>query len=62
MGGNYKGIGNSDTRTAEYNFYTDVESAHLVLHTLKCPKFMLVWEAAIPDNLPLETVSFANNL
>lgn len=57
MGGNYQAVGNSDMRTAEFNFYTDTESAHIVINTLKCPITALVWEAATPDNLPLETVS-----
>lgn len=57
MGGNYQAVGNSDMRTAEFNFYTDTESAHIVIETLKCPIHMMVWESAIEENLDLESVS-----
>lgn len=56
MGGNYQAVGNYKG-SAEFNFYTDVESAHIALSTLKCPITMCAWESATEDNLQLETVS-----
>uniref|UniRef100_A0A1L8DYD6 Putative inosine-uridine preferring nucleoside hydrolase n=1 Tax=Nyssomyia neivai TaxID=330878 RepID=A0A1L8DYD6_9DIPT len=48
MGGNYLGVGNY-TSAAEFNFFNDPESVHIVLHTLKCPMFLLPWEACLED-------------
>lgn len=52
MGGNYTGIGNT-SRCAEFNFYTDPESANIVLHLAKCPITILPWEACMEENLDI---------
>ncbi|ETN65185.1 inosine-uridine preferring nucleoside hydrolase [Anopheles darlingi] len=43
MGGNRLGVGNV-TRSAEFNFYTDVEAAQIVLEKVRCPVTLLPWE------------------
>lgn len=52
MGGNFRGIGNT-SRCAEFNFYTDPESANIVLHQAKCPITILPWEACMEENLDI---------
>uniref|UniRef100_A0AC35U8H0 IU_nuc_hydro domain-containing protein n=1 Tax=Rhabditophanes sp. KR3021 TaxID=114890 RepID=A0AC35U8H0_9BILA len=45
MGGNVYGIGNIDPdQTGEYNFASDPESAHIVLHDMACPVTVVPWE------------------
>lgn len=43
MGGNHLGIGNI-TKSAEFNFFTDPEAAHVVLSSLSCPITIVPWE------------------
>lgn len=58
MGGNYLTYGNSSVVSAEYNFWSDTEAAHIVLNSMKCPMTMLPWEAATAQNLNMETVIY----
>uniref|UniRef100_A0A1B0GJU9 Inosine/uridine-preferring nucleoside hydrolase domain-containing protein n=1 Tax=Lutzomyia longipalpis TaxID=7200 RepID=A0A1B0GJU9_LUTLO len=55
MGGNNFGVGNI-TSSAEFNFFNDPESVHIVLETLKCPMFLLPWETCLEDKfyIPLD--------
>lgn len=46
MGGNYQGIGNT-TKTAEFNFSCDPESAHIMLTEAECPIYIYPWEACL---------------
>ncbi|KAG5682915.1 hypothetical protein PVAND_012233 [Polypedilum vanderplanki] len=46
MGGNHQGIGNS-SRTAEFNFHFDPESARIVLDESKCSVLILPWEPCL---------------
>ena len=50
MGGNVSGCGNA-TRCAEYNFYADPESAHIVLESAKCPVTIVPWEPCMQENI-----------
>lgn len=52
MGGNHLGIGNV-TKSAEFNFYSDPESAHIVLDSLDCPIHILPWETCTERNLTI---------
>jgi len=48
MGGNYHGIGNTvPDSTAEWNFWSDPEAAHIVLAGMRSPMFGVTWEAVI---------------
>ena len=40
------------TMTAEFNFHTDPESAHIVLHELHTPITMACWELCLKHSLP----------
>ncbi|XP_050418774.1 nucleoside hydrolase isoform X3 [Patella vulgata] len=51
MGGNYKGEGNI-TPSAEFNFYTDPEAAHIVLSDLGCPITLVCWELCLEHSFP----------
>ncbi|KAK6195642.1 hypothetical protein SNE40_001027 [Patella caerulea] len=53
MGGNYKGEGNI-TPSAEFNFYTDPEAAHIVLSDLGCPITLVCWELCLEHSFPWE--------
>ncbi|KFM62048.1 hypothetical protein X975_06533, partial [Stegodyphus mimosarum] len=50
MGGNYKGTGNV-TETAEFNFYCDPESAHIIMTEADCPIFLVPWETTIEHGI-----------
>lgn len=50
MGGNHLAIGNI-TKSAEFNFYTDPEAAHIVLDSLSCPIHILPWETCTERSL-----------
>ncbi|XP_015915026.2 nucleoside hydrolase isoform X2 [Parasteatoda tepidariorum] len=47
MGGNYKCVGNI-SEVAEFNFYCDPESAHIVLTEAQCPVTLIPWET-VPE-------------
>lgn len=57
MGGNYMGVGNMPRSSAEFNFYTDSESAHIVLTDSQCPITILPWEACKRGQLKIPMVS-----
>lgn len=46
MGGNTQGVGNT-TRSAEFNFYSDPEAAHIVLNSTDFEISILPWETCI---------------
>ncbi|KAJ6638366.1 DnaJ like subfamily C member 1 [Pseudolycoriella hygida] len=50
MGGNYKGIGNCTSESAEFNFYSDPEAAYVVFNKTKCKLTVLPWEACMEEN------------
>jgi inosine-uridine nucleoside N-ribohydrolase len=50
MGGNRNGVGNI-TRTAEFNFYGDPESAFIAFDSLKSDIVLLPWESCLTKNL-----------
>ncbi|CAH0558071.1 unnamed protein product [Brassicogethes aeneus] len=51
MGGNgISGKGNT-TPTAEYNFFVDPESVHIVLQSLACPITILPWETLLESTV-----------
>ncbi|XP_055943078.1 nucleoside hydrolase-like isoform X2 [Argiope bruennichi] len=54
MGGNYKGLGNV-TETAEFNFHSDPEAAHIVLGEALCPVKLVPWETCLEFNLSFTT-------
>ncbi|XP_055943077.1 nucleoside hydrolase-like isoform X1 [Argiope bruennichi] len=54
MGGNYKGLGNV-TETAEFNFHSDPEAAHIVLGEALCPVKLVPWETCLEFNLSFAT-------
>lgn len=41
---------------AEFNFWADPTSAHIVLNTLKCPMNILTFECGLEDSLSLSKV------
>uniref|UniRef100_A0A182N906 Inosine/uridine-preferring nucleoside hydrolase domain-containing protein n=1 Tax=Anopheles dirus TaxID=7168 RepID=A0A182N906_9DIPT len=55
MGGNRYGVGNI-TRSAEFNFHTDPEAAHIVLRQARCPTTIVPWETCQrqAEALPLQ--------
>lgn len=57
MGGNHLGVGNM-TKTAEFNFHADPESAHIVLDNSKCMITILPWEACLEKNFLISMVNF----
>lgn len=61
MGGNHLGVGNL-TRTAEFNFHADPESAHIVLDKSKCVVTILPWEACLEKNFLISMVNFYKKL
>ncbi|KAL5275598.1 hypothetical protein ACFFRR_001452 [Megaselia abdita] len=48
MGGNSKGMGNT-TKSAEFNFYSDPEAAHIVLSESRLTINILPWETCLLD-------------
>lgn len=56
MGGNHLGVGNM-TRSAEFNFHADPESAHIVLEGSKCMVTILPWEACLEKNFLITMVN-----
>jgi inosine-uridine nucleoside N-ribohydrolase len=55
MGGNYLGVGNVSA-CAEFNFWSDPESAHIVFAESKCPITIFPWEPCIAagDAMPFD--------
>ncbi|CAH1787467.1 unnamed protein product [Owenia fusiformis] len=53
MGGNYQGKGNITT-SAEFNFHSDPEAAHVVLNELGCPITIATWELCLQHSLTWE--------
>ncbi|XP_043270492.1 inosine-uridine preferring nucleoside hydrolase-like isoform X2 [Venturia canescens] len=53
MGGNYTGKGNI-TAQAEFNFFADPESAHIVLNSITEPLILLPWETCLASEIALE--------
>uniref|UniRef100_A0A182JZQ1 Inosine/uridine-preferring nucleoside hydrolase domain-containing protein n=1 Tax=Anopheles christyi TaxID=43041 RepID=A0A182JZQ1_9DIPT len=52
MGGNRHGVGNV-TWSAEFNFHTDPEAAHIVLQSECCPISIVPWETCQRHAVPL---------
>lgn len=52
----FAGVGNA-TASAEYNFFSDPEAAHIVLQSAKCPITIVPWEACIEDSVKISMVS-----
>lgn len=61
MGGNYKGIGNA-TEVAEFNFYCDPESAHVVLSELSCPIVLVPWEPVLEHGIEWQMFDKMTNM
>uniref|UniRef100_A0A182P6Y1 Inosine/uridine-preferring nucleoside hydrolase domain-containing protein n=1 Tax=Anopheles epiroticus TaxID=199890 RepID=A0A182P6Y1_9DIPT len=53
MGGNRHGVGNV-TWSAEFNFHTDPEAAHIVLQSECCPISIVPWETCQRHAVPLK--------
>jgi purine nucleosidase len=53
MGGAWKGFGNQ-TSAAEFNFYVDPESAHIVFDRFDQNVIMLPWEVSLDQIMPFE--------
>ena len=47
MGGNIEAKGNHHGPCAEFNFFCDVESVHVVLDELRCPVSIVTWEVCL---------------
>lgn len=63
MGGNSFGFGNvRQGNTAEWNFHSDPEAAHIVLSQTKCPIHILVWEACLENNFLVSSVSYESQM
>jgi len=41
------------TSSAEFNFYTDPEAAHIVLTSACCPIYLLPWETCLRIDISL---------
>lgn len=52
----FVGVGNTSS-SAEYNFYTDPEAAHIVLESAKCPIVIVPWEACLKESVQISMVS-----
>lgn len=52
----FAGVGNISS-SAEYNFYTDPEAAHIVLESTKCPITIVPWEACLAESVKISLVS-----
>ncbi|KAG8180073.1 hypothetical protein JTE90_027854 [Oedothorax gibbosus] len=50
LGGNYTGLGNV-TVSAEFNFFSDPKSAHIVLTESRCPIRMVPWETCLENGM-----------
>ncbi|KAL5275596.1 hypothetical protein ACFFRR_001450 [Megaselia abdita] len=51
MGGNAYAYGNvRQGNTAEWNFHSDPEAAHIVLSEANCPVHILTWESCLEEN------------
>ncbi|GBN65865.1 hypothetical protein AVEN_105386-1, partial [Araneus ventricosus] len=48
------------TETAEFNFHSDPESAHMVLGEALCPVKLVPWETCLEFNLSFVSISFGN--
>ncbi|XP_077981831.1 uncharacterized protein LOC144436845 [Glandiceps talaboti] len=46
MGGNIEGVGNIAI-SAEFNFFMDVEAAHIILNDFQCPLYISSWELCL---------------
>ncbi|GBN44582.1 hypothetical protein AVEN_126151-1 [Araneus ventricosus] len=57
--GGRQGLGNV-TETAEFNFHSDPESAHMVLGEALCPVKLVPWETCLEFNLSFVSISFGN--
>ncbi|KAJ8672675.1 hypothetical protein QAD02_003935 [Eretmocerus hayati] len=53
MGGNINGVGNT-TSHAEFNFYTDPESAQIVIHNAAKKVWLLPWETCLKSKITHE--------
>lgn len=54
MGGNINATGNVSS-AAEFNFFSDPESAFIVLREFQCPKLCIPWETCVDNPLSWET-------
>lgn len=59
MGGNAYAYGNvRQASTAEWNFHSDPEAAHVVLSQANCTIHILTWEACLEENFVVTSVRY----
>lgn len=57
MGGSYQAVGNT-SKCAEFNFYTDPESARIVFDETKSPVYLVPWEVCLESSKMMDFDQF----